>query len=79
MAFNSRSKTEVAAQLKLGKGVAERNSATATKAKSRRVLTMNTKNVVLAVVAAVTSMGFFSGQVQFSEEKVQTHPASPVS
>lgn len=41
---------------------------------------MNTKkNVVLAVVVAVASMGFFSGQVRFSEEKVQTHTASPVS
>ncbi len=42
---------------------------------------MNTKkNAVLAVVVtAVASMGFFSGQVRFSEEKVQTRTASPVS
>jgi hypothetical protein len=33
----------VAGQLKLGKGAAERNSAEATKAKSRRVPNMNTK------------------------------------
>ena len=68
------------AQLKLGEGVAERNSAE-TKAKSRRVPNTNTKkNAVLAVVvAAVACMGFFSGQVRFSEEKVQTHTASPVS
>jgi hypothetical protein len=70
----------VVAQLKLGKGVAERSSAKPTEAKSRTVPNMNTKkNVVLAVVAAVASVGFFSGQVRFSEEKVQTHTASPVS
>ena len=41
---------------------------------------MNTKkSVVLAVVAAVASMGFFSGQVRFSEKKVQIHTALPVS
>jgi hypothetical protein len=80
VAFNSRSKTEVTAQLKLGKGAAERNSAKATEAKLRRVPNMNTsKNAVLAVVAAVASMGFFSGQLRFSEEKVQTRTASPVS
>lgn len=80
MAFNSRSKTEVAAQLKLGKGVAEPNSAAATKAKSRRVPNMNTKkNAVLAVVATLASMGSFSGQVRFSEGKAQTRTASLVS
>jgi len=71
----------VTAQLKLGQGVAERNSAEVSKAKSRRVANMNTKkNAVLAVAAAVVaSMGSFSGQVRFSAEKVQTHTASPVS
>jgi hypothetical protein len=60
--------------------MAERNSAKPTKAKSRRVPNMNTKKrVVLAVVTAVASMGFFSGQVRFSEEKVQTHTALPVN
>jgi hypothetical protein len=70
----------VAAQLKLGKGVAERSSAKPTKAKSRRVPNMNTKkNAVLAVFAVIATMGCFSGQVRFSEEKVQIHTALPVS
>jgi len=69
----------VAAQLKLGKGAAERNSAEATKAKSRRVPNMNTKkNAVLAVLTAIASIGCFSGQVRFREEKVQIHTALPV-
>lgn len=41
---------------------------------------MNTKkNLVLAAIAAVANMGFFSGQVRFSQERVQTHTASRVS
>ena len=84
MTFESHSKTEVTAQLELGKNAAERNSAksgkqakAANKKASGRVPNMRTpkKNVVLAAVV-LASLSFFSGRFGFSSEKVQVHSAS---
>jgi hypothetical protein len=85
VAFNSYSKTEVTAQLKLSKNAAEINSAKSAgkqakatnKKASGRVPNMRTsrKNVVLAA-AVLAGLSFFSGQFGFSSEKVKTHTVS---
>ena len=75
--FESRSKTEVTAQLKLSKHAAERESAKAANTAHGRVPMKHTlKLTVLAAVIAMASMSFFSGQLGFSSEKAQTHTVS---